>query len=54
MDTTFEDDLIRDLEDDIRRYERRAAEHEADALALRRKAASAMAGIEYVKKSRPR
>lgn len=46
---TFEDELIRDLEDDIRRYEKRAAEHEADALELRRKAASARAGIDYVK-----
>lgn len=48
---TFEAELIRDLEEDIRRYEKRAAEHEADALALRRKAASARAGIDYVKKS---
>jgi hypothetical protein len=53
-DDEFINDLIHDLRDDIKRYEKRAAELEADALEKRRGAERCRKAIEYVLKSKNR
>lgn len=51
-DIDVEAELIADLERDILRYEKRASEHEADALKCRRGAAGCRGAIEYIIKKR--
>jgi hypothetical protein len=51
-DAEFEAELVADLKRDILKHEKRAAEHEEDALKCRRSAEGCRAAIEYIKKRR--
>ena len=51
-DAEFEAELVADLMWDIKQHEKRAEEHEQDALKHRRSAAGCRAAIDYLKKRR--